>query len=92
MTVYEQFEGNVCVSKVPQEFQNCFLAAFEKTAKQFENIDILINNAGILNDAVWEKEILINIVSKIFFWNCYPNVVNIDKNSWKIITTALKWI
>lgn len=39
------------------------LDAFLETIKIFENVDILINNAGILNDAIWEKEILINIVS-----------------------------
>jgi len=35
--------------------------AFKATLQTFKNIDILINNAGILNDAVWEKQILINI-------------------------------
>lgn len=48
---------------MPQKLKYFVTAAFEETIKQFKNIDILINNAGILNDAVWEKEILINIVS-----------------------------
>ncbi|KAG5883305.1 hypothetical protein JTB14_008592 [Gonioctena quinquepunctata] len=38
-----------------------FNDAFQKTVDKFKNVDILINNAGILNDAVWEKEIAINI-------------------------------
>ncbi|RZC34057.1 adh short domain containing protein, partial [Asbolus verrucosus] len=35
--------------------------AFKKTIEIFKNLDIVINNAGILNDAIWEKEIAINI-------------------------------
>ncbi|KAF5305618.1 hypothetical protein FQR65_LT07699 [Abscondita terminalis] len=34
---------------------------FKKTVEHFKNIDILINNAGIMNDNIWEKEIAINI-------------------------------
>lgn len=36
--------------------------AFDQTVKHYKNLDILINNAGILNDAQWEKEIALNIV------------------------------
>uniref|UniRef100_A0A1Y1N8K6 15-hydroxyprostaglandin dehydrogenase n=1 Tax=Photinus pyralis TaxID=7054 RepID=A0A1Y1N8K6_PHOPY len=35
--------------------------AFKSTIQVFENIDIVINNAGILNDANWEKEIQVNL-------------------------------
>ncbi|EFA00962.1 15-hydroxyprostaglandin dehydrogenase [NAD(+)] isoform X1 [Tribolium castaneum] len=38
-----------------------FENAFKKTIEAFQNLDILINNAGILNDATWEKEVAINI-------------------------------
>ncbi|CAG9812792.1 unnamed protein product [Phaedon cochleariae] len=40
-----------------KQFQN----AFEKTIETFKYIDILINNAGIMNDSLWEKEISINL-------------------------------
>ncbi|XP_057665466.1 15-hydroxyprostaglandin dehydrogenase [NAD(+)]-like [Diorhabda carinulata] len=40
-----------------QQFEN----AFQKTVDRFKHIDILINNAGILNDRVWEREIDINM-------------------------------
>ncbi|XP_018566137.1 15-hydroxyprostaglandin dehydrogenase [NAD(+)]-like [Anoplophora glabripennis] len=40
-----------------QQFEN----AFKKTVEIFKHVDILINNAGILNDKIWEKEIAINV-------------------------------
>lgn len=40
-----------------------FQDAFKKTVEQFKHVDILINNAGIMNDGIWEKEIDINLVS-----------------------------
>lgn len=41
--------------------KNQFEDAFRKTVETFKNIDILINNAGILNDGLWEKEVAINV-------------------------------
>ncbi|CAG9761040.1 unnamed protein product [Ceutorhynchus assimilis] len=35
--------------------------AFKKTVETFKNIDILINNAGIANDAIWQRELTVNI-------------------------------
>ncbi|ERL94896.1 hypothetical protein D910_12169 [Dendroctonus ponderosae] len=36
------------------------MAAFDKTIAQFKGLDIVINNAGIMYDADWEKEIALN--------------------------------
>lgn len=38
-------------------------AAFEETLNFMNDIDIIINNAGILDERRWEKEIAVNIVS-----------------------------
>ncbi|XP_035522442.1 15-hydroxyprostaglandin dehydrogenase [NAD(+)]-like [Morone saxatilis] len=40
-------------------------AALKKTTERFGGIDILCNNAGIMNEGMWEKTISINFVSVI---------------------------
>jgi short-subunit dehydrogenase involved in D-alanine esterification of teichoic acids len=37
--------------------------AFKKTHTTFKALDIVINNAGILDDGRWELQIAINVVS-----------------------------
>ncbi|XP_018566141.1 15-hydroxyprostaglandin dehydrogenase [NAD(+)]-like [Anoplophora glabripennis] len=68
--------GNVALSQMNKEFgpdKTIFVTtdvsnikqfedAFRKTIETFGYVDILINNAGILNDGIWEKEISINVV------------------------------
>lgn len=48
-----------CDVMVPAEFESCFKTVLDN----FKKVDILINNAGILNDGQWEKMIGINVVS-----------------------------
>lgn len=48
--------------------------AFEKTVHTFQNIDILINSAGILNDAEWEKEVAVNVVSSFSGLNNFNKI------------------
>ncbi|XP_067348328.1 15-hydroxyprostaglandin dehydrogenase [NAD(+)] [Channa argus] len=40
-------------------------AAFQKTVETFGGIDILCNNAGILNESDWEKTVSINLLGVI---------------------------
>lgn len=37
--------------------------AFQETINKFGFIDILLNNAGILDETIWEREVAVNIVS-----------------------------
>lgn len=41
-----------------------FAESFKTTIAEFGHIDIVINNAGIMNDRFWELEVDINLVSK----------------------------
>ncbi|XP_059207596.1 15-hydroxyprostaglandin dehydrogenase [NAD(+)]-like isoform X1 [Centropristis striata] len=47
------------------ESEEQFKAALQKSAKTFGGIDILCNNAGILNEAMWEKTVSINLMGVI---------------------------
>jgi 15-hydroxyprostaglandin dehydrogenase (NAD) len=40
-----------------------FSEAFEMTMKVFNRLDIVINNAGVMNDRFWELEVDVNLVS-----------------------------
>lgn len=44
----------------PEELEE----AFKATLIKFKGLDIVINNAGILNDKQWELQIAINCVCK----------------------------
>ncbi|KAG8222467.1 hypothetical protein J437_LFUL002202 [Ladona fulva] len=37
--------------------------AFKKTVDKFKGLDIVVNNAGVMNDGLWEKEIAINVTA-----------------------------
>jgi NAD(P)-dependent dehydrogenase (short-subunit alcohol dehydrogenase family) len=47
--------------------------AFKKTKETFGTIDIVVNNAGILADDRWEREIKINVVRD----HSYEKVIHI---------------
>uniref|UniRef100_A0A1Y1N9I9 Uncharacterized protein n=1 Tax=Photinus pyralis TaxID=7054 RepID=A0A1Y1N9I9_PHOPY len=36
--------------------------AFKQTVDKYKNLDIVVNNAGVMNDAIWERQISINLV------------------------------
>ena len=40
-----------------------FLGVFSTTIKQFGKVDVLLNNAGIVDDVDWERTFQVNAVS-----------------------------
>ena len=51
------------VHNLPECHVTYVAGAFKKTHTTFKALDIVINNAGILDDGRWELEIAINVVS-----------------------------
>ncbi|XP_023014538.2 15-hydroxyprostaglandin dehydrogenase [NAD(+)] isoform X2 [Leptinotarsa decemlineata] len=61
-TLNKEFgRGKVIFIKTDVTDKKQFEEAFQKTVEVFNNVDILINNAGIMNDAIWEEEIAVNV-------------------------------
>ncbi|XP_017793945.1 PREDICTED: 15-hydroxyprostaglandin dehydrogenase [NAD(+)]-like [Habropoda laboriosa] len=58
-TVYGKDRVIFCTCDVTDYSQ--FLDTFRKTAATFGEIDIVINNAGVMNDRFWELEIDMNV-------------------------------
>ncbi|RZC39428.1 adh short domain containing protein [Asbolus verrucosus] len=52
------FEGDMSQSKP-------FDRVFKETIKHFENVNIVVNNAGIMNDVKWETQINTNLSSAV---------------------------
>jgi len=47
----------------PSLYEHVFVAeAFQKTTETFGTLDIVVNNAGILDEIDWEKQVDINLV------------------------------
>ncbi|XP_038146386.1 15-hydroxyprostaglandin dehydrogenase [NAD(+)] [Cyprinodon tularosa] len=57
--------GQALFIKCDVESEEQIKAAFQKTTETFGGIDILCNNAGILNESIWEKTVSINLTSVI---------------------------
>lgn len=74
------------------KFYNCDITtaelneAFNDVLKNFEYIDVVINNAGILNDSpkAYEKQVAVNVVSKKTFFS--------DANEVKLILKDIKFL
>ena len=44
-------------------FNYLFVESFQTTMDIFGSLDIVINNAGIMNDRFWELEVDVNLVN-----------------------------
>ncbi|XP_028322752.1 15-hydroxyprostaglandin dehydrogenase [NAD(+)]-like [Gouania willdenowi] len=56
---------NVLFLDCDVESEEQFKAAFKRAVDAFGQIDIVFNNAGILNEATWEKTVSINLLGVI---------------------------
>uniref|UniRef100_A0A1Y1LQB1 Uncharacterized protein n=1 Tax=Photinus pyralis TaxID=7054 RepID=A0A1Y1LQB1_PHOPY len=56
-------DGKARFLRVDVSSRQEFGEAFRKAVDIFKQLDIVVNNAGILNDLDWEKEIGVNLVS-----------------------------
>ncbi|KAJ8949036.1 hypothetical protein NQ314_008304, partial [Rhamnusium bicolor] len=59
------FNDKVLFIKADVTVQKQFEDAFEKTIHKFKHLDIVINNAGIVNELQWEETIAINLVKTV---------------------------
>ncbi|KAF5305621.1 hypothetical protein FQR65_LT07702 [Abscondita terminalis] len=63
--IKEYGEDKVLFVKVDVSNKNEFNDAFKKTIEKFNNIDVLVNNAGISNEKDWEKMVAVNVNGQI---------------------------
>lgn len=57
----EKYINKILVIKADVTKKTELEDAFEKTISKFKNLDIVINNAGIVNEIEWEKTIAVNL-------------------------------
>ncbi|KAF6725166.1 15-hydroxyprostaglandin dehydrogenase [NAD(+)] [Oryzias melastigma] len=57
--------GSALFLKCDVESEEQLRAAFQKAVETFGGIDILCNNAGVMNETAWEKTVSINLMSVI---------------------------
>jgi hypothetical protein len=56
----------------PSLYYSVFLSeAFQRTIDTFGTLDIVVNNAGILDETEWEKAVDINLVGHIRLYCIY---------------------
>jgi short-subunit dehydrogenase involved in D-alanine esterification of teichoic acids len=56
----------------PSLYNSVFLSeAFQMTIETFGTLDIVVNNAGIIDEIEWEKEVDINLVGHIRLYCIY---------------------
>ncbi|KFM64614.1 15-hydroxyprostaglandin dehydrogenase [NAD(+)], partial [Stegodyphus mimosarum] len=77
--ILEDQKNKVVFCKCDVSSESEFRAAFDKTIKTFGRIDLLINNAGILNEHEWKRVIDVNFVGVINGIHLAFEYMGIDK-------------
>lgn len=67
---------------------NVILDAFKKATDTLHGVDIVVNAAGIIDGAHWEKEVLTNVVRKSY--SLVANLVVVRNYLCNIIRTTNK--
>jgi len=67
----------------PSFYDSVFVAgAFQRTIETFGTLDIVVNNAGIIEQNEWEKEVDINLVGHICLYCIYIYRAIYSTNMW----------
>lgn len=53
--------------------------AFQSTLAEFDGLDIVVNNAEIMNDKFWELEVDVNLVRKVWTVHTTVDLIKIYK-------------
>jgi short-subunit dehydrogenase involved in D-alanine esterification of teichoic acids len=63
---------NAIFSWKPSFYDSVFVAeAFQRAIENFGTLDIVVNNAALLDESEWEKEVDINLVGHIRLYCIY---------------------
>ncbi|XP_011481423.1 15-hydroxyprostaglandin dehydrogenase [NAD(+)] [Oryzias latipes] len=84
--------GSALFLKCDVESEEQLKAAFQKTVETFGGIDILCNNAGIMNEGTWEKTVSINLMGVIratYIALEYMNKLNGGKGGVIVMTASM---
>lgn len=66
MTSLITCNSKVClVNILIQIYKKNVVEAFQTTISQLGGVDIVINNASVMNDRLWELEVDVNLVNSI---------------------------
>lgn len=66
--------------------------AFQTTIAEFDGLDVVINNAEIMNDKFWELEVDVNLVNvTMILSNLYNKILMKKISFFFFIRTQLEW-
>ncbi|XP_018330561.1 15-hydroxyprostaglandin dehydrogenase [NAD(+)]-like isoform X2 [Agrilus planipennis] len=76
--------GKVLFHQADVTDKQSFEGAFQFAVQHYKHLDIVINNAGILNDKIWEKQVAINVngvvIGSLLAMDYLPKYTNGDES------------